>query len=284
MKFTALKLPPNCLEYLEKIDSLQEVYDSIKFETVFEPIQIRHIENGKMNVQVTSYLDLKAWQKEIAYSSIVKMRTTENSIYSSLSNDDFYTFAILLRHHMENAGLLALLVDTLMESFQKKDFNILNKFISKTWFGNSFYNKPMFRDSDEAFGTIETVSISAMINALDNFLESLNIGGKKPKDKSFANNYTWLCQFAHPNATSSSFFTETNKTKTGTYINFKWNGNFIAEEGYFRLLSMLVSNMIVGYANFFIFLSFEFSEGMTITQNQKLAIYAYDNILTRFKQ
>ena len=282
MKFASLKLPTNCTEYLEKIDSLQEIYDSIEFETIFEPIQIRHIENGRMSVQVTTHHDLLAWQKEIAYSSIIKMRTTESSIYASLERYDFYVCAILLRHHMENSGLLALTVKILMESFEKRDFDILIKFISKTWFGSSFYNKPMFRDSDEAFGRIETISISAMINALDSFLESLN-NKQNIEQKSFANNYTWLCQFAHPNATSSSFFTKTNKTSNGTIIDFEWDGNFVGEEGYFRLLNMLVSNMIIGLANYYIFLSFHFSEGMIVTQDKNMAIYAYDKILTRFK-
>lgn len=282
MKFTSLKLPSNCTDYLERVDSLQEIYDTIEFETIFEPIQIRHIENGKMSVQITSHQDLTAWQKEIAYSSIIRMRTTENSIYASLDRYDFYAFAILLRHHMENAGLLALTVNILMESFDKRNFDILNKFISKTWFGSSFYNKPMFRDSDEAFCRIETVSVSAMINALDSFLETLN-KEQKPEQKSFANNYTWLCQFAHPNVTSASFYTTINKTRNGSIIDFEWEGNFVGDEGYYRLLNMLVSNMIIGLANYFIFLSFQFSEGMTVTQDKKLAIYAYENILTRFK-
>ncbi|GEM_PF-3831453 len=282
MKFKSLKLPSNCTEYLEKIDSLQEIYNSIEFESIFEPKQIRLIENGRMSVQITSHQDLIAWQKEIAYSSVIRMRTTESSIYVSLDRLDFYAFAILLRHHMENAGLLALTVQTLMESFDKRDFSILNKYISKTWFGSSFYNKPMFRDSDEAFMRIETVSVSAMINALDSFLETLN---KEPelKQKSFANNYTWLYQFAHPNVTAASFFTIINKIRNGTIIDFEWDGNFIGEEGYYRLLDMLLINIMVGLANYFIFLSFHFSEGMNVTQDKELAIFAYDKILTRFK-
>ena len=282
MKFKSLKLPSNCTDYLEKIDSLQEIYDSIEFESVFEPKQIRLSENGKISVQITGHQDLTAWQKEIAYSSVIRMRTTESSIYTSLDRLDFYAFAILLRHHMENAGLLALTVQTLMDSFDKRNFDILNKYISKTWFGSSFYNKPMFRDSDEAFMRIETVSISAMINALDSFLETSN---KEPKLKqmSFANNYTWLCQFAHPSVTSASFFTIINKTKNGTIIDFEWDSNFIGEEGYYRLLNMLMNNIIIGLANYFIFLSFRFSEGMIVNQDKELATFAYDKILTRFK-
>jgi hypothetical protein len=282
MKFKSLNLPSNCTEYLEKIDSLQEIYESIKFESVFEPKQIRLTENGRMQVQIISHQDLIAWQKEIAYSSVIRMRTTENSIYASLDRLDFYAFAILLRHHMENAGLLALTVQILMDSFNKRNFEILNKYITKTWFGSSFYNKPLFRDSGEAFMRIETVSISAMINALDSFLESSN---KEPSLKlnSFANNYTWLCQFAHPNVTSASFFTIINKTQNGTIIDFEWDGNFVVEEGYYRLLNILMNNIIIGLTNYYIFLSFHFSEGMTVTQDKELALFAYDKILSRFK-
>lgn len=282
MNYTSLDLPKNCIDYAKRIDSIQELYELIKFETIFEPVQLRIQENGKMNVKITSYHDLNAWQKEIAYSSIIKMRTVEKTIYSSVKNKNIYSLAILLRHHMENAGLLALAVEVLLDSFDKANFEILNKFISKTWFGNSFYNKPLFRDSDEAFLATETVTISKMINALDNFLSNLSLNNDEVNKKAFNKNYTFLCQIAHPNAVSSCFFTKTKKVKNGNYVTFDWDGDYYEEEGLFKFLNILYFNMVFGLSNYYIFLSYRFMENMSVIQDQDIAMYAYHEILNRF--
>jgi len=236
-----------------------------------------------MNVKITSYHDLNAWQKEIAYSSIIKMRTVEKSIFSSVKNNDIYSLAILLRHHMENAGLLALAVEVLLDSFDKENFEILNKFISKTWFGSSFYNKPLFRNSEEAFLATETVTISAMINALDKFLSNLGYNNDEVNRNIFNKNYTLLCQIAHPNALSSSFFTKTKKVKNGHYVTFNWDGDYYEEEDLFRFLNILYFNMVFGLSNYYIFLSYHFEEDMSVIQDQDTVMYAYNEILNRFK-
>lgn len=283
MKYESLNLPKNCDFYSKRIDSIQEVYKSIKFETLFEPTQLRIQEKGKkMNVEITNHLDLIAWQKEIAYSSVVKMHTVEESIYNSIKNKDLYSMAILLRHHMENAGLLALAVEILIESLDKENFEVLNRFISKTWFGSSFYNKPLFRDSEQAFLSIETVTISAMINALDKFLTTISSDQNEEPQNIFNNNYTLLCQIAHPNSASSCFFTKTKKVKNGTNVTFTWNGNYQEDEGLYRFMNMLYYNMTFGLANYYIFMSHQFTEDMEVIQNMEMVDYAYHQILNRF--
>jgi hypothetical protein len=283
MKYESLNLPKNCDFYSKRIDSIREVYKSIKFETLFEPTQLRIQEKGKkMNVEITNHLDLIAWQKEIAYSSVVKMHTVENSIYNSIKNKDLYSMAILLRHHMENAGLLALAVEILIESLDKENFEVLNRFISKTWFGSAFYNKPLFRDSEQAFLSIETVTISAMVNALDKFLATISCDQNEEPQNIFNNNYTLLCQIAHPNSASSCFFTKTKKVKNGTNVTFTWNGNYQEDEGLYRFMNMLYYNMTFGLANYYIFMSHQFTEDMEVIQNMEMVDYAYHQILNRF--
>ncbi len=284
MKFSDLKLPKNCKDLSMKTDSLRQIYDSIKFEELFEPVQMREIIKGKMNVVITNHLDLIAWQKEIAYSGIIKMRKTENSILQLLKNNDLYSVFILLRHHMENAGLLTLSVDILLESLNNDDFEKLNKYISKTWFGNSFFNKPMFRESDEAFGAIETITVSAMIKSMDNFINNVSKTSKeKISDNPFSKNYSWLSQFAHPNSASSCFFTTTSQTNNGTDLVFNWDGNFVEDVGIEKILNMLFFNISVGLANYFLLNSYKFQEDMTVTQDNEIAMRAYFEILNRFE-
>lgn len=283
MTFSKLKLPQNCDDLVEWIDSLRDVYDSIKFEKLFEPTQIREIIYDKMNVKITSHLDLIAWQKEIACSGIIKMRKTEDSILNSLKNNDLYAVFILLRHHMENAGLLTLSVDVLLNSLDNDDFEKLNKYISKTWFGNSFFNKPMFRKSDDAFGTIETITVSAMIKSMDkfinNFLEKEKIDERNP----FSRNYSWLSQFAHPNSASSCFFTTTFEAKEGTDLIFNWDGDFNINDWGLPIFNILFFNITVGLANYFLLNSFIFSQDMSVTQDDNIAMKAYYEILNRFE-
>lgn len=236
-----------------------------------------------MNVEITNHLDLIAWQKEIAYSGIIKMRKTENSIFHLLKNNDLYPVFILLRHHMENAGLLALSVEILMESLENDDFEKLNKYISKTWFGNSFFNKPMFRNSDEAFGTIETVTVTATIKSLDKFINSVVKSKNGEIDNNpFSKNYSWLSQFAHPNSASSCFFATTSEAKNGIDLIFNWEGNFVEDVGIEKILNMLFFNISTGLANYFLLISYKFMDDMTVIQDEDIAMKAYFEVLNRF--
>jgi len=98
----------------------------------------------------------------------------------------------------------------------------------------------------------------------------------------FNNNYTLLCQIAHPNSASSCFFTKTKKVKNGTNVTFTWNGNYQEDEGLYRFMNMLYYNMTFGLANYYIFMSHQFTEDMEVIQNMEMVDYAYHQILNRF--
>jgi len=284
MKFALLNLPEICIDFAEKIDSYQDVYDSINLESIYEPIQLRQIIKNKMSVVITSHEDLIAWQKEIAFSCVVKMRKVEESIYFLLKERDLYSIAILLRHHMELAGLMTLSVDVLSDSLKSDDFDKLTQFITKTWFGSSFYNNPKFRDSEFAFGTTETVTVSAMIKSLDKFIDNFRQFNKiEFPENVFTKNYSWLCQIAHPNSASSAFFTNSENATNGFNVTFKWTGDFDENKSILAFLNALYFNLAIGLTNFYLMLSYSFHEDMSITQDENIAMKGYYEILNRFK-
>jgi len=285
MNFSALDLPENSIDYSRRIDMFREIYDSIQFESIYEPVQLREIIKGKMSVVIANHEDLIAWQKEIGYSCIVKMKNVEDSICTLFKNKDLYSVAILLRHHLEQAGLLTLSVEVIMDSLKNDDFDKLNQFISKTWYGNSFYNNPKFRDTDEAYGTIETVTISAMISSLDKFIDKFRNTSKIDFPQNvFSKKYAWLCQIAHPNSASSCFYTKTTEAINGTNIQFRWTGDYAEDVSVLSFLNCLYFSLAIGLANYFLFSSFKFSENMTVTQDEEIAKIAYYSIIKRFNE
>ncbi|MCX6239756.1 MAG: hypothetical protein NTY07_19795 [Bacteroidia bacterium] len=283
MKFSTLDISKNSLKYAKMIDSYREIYDSIVFDEILEPLQLLMSEKDKMTVKITNHLDLIAWQKEIAYSCIVKLRKTEESILSLFQNKDLYSISILVRHHMELCGLLSLSVEVLMDSLQNNDFDKLERYVSKTWFGSSFYNNLKFRDSIEAFFTTETVTISAMIKSLDKWIEYFqkNSDSDFPVNM-FSKNYSWLCQIAHPNSASSAFFANAKEVDRGHIVKFNWTGDFAEKKGAELVLSILYFNLTVGLTNYYLLMSYQFSEDMEITQDEKIATLGYHNVLNRF--
>ena len=285
MKFTTLELNEDCRDYARRIDKFRDIYDSIQLECIFEPFQLQEIVKGKMSVVIVNHEDLIAWQKEISYSCIVKMRNIEDSIFTLLKKNDLYSTAILLRHHLELAGLLSLSVEVLMDSLKNENFDKLNQFISKTWFGNSFYNNPKFRNSEEAFGAIETVTISAMISSLDKFIEKFRSTSKIDFPQNiFSKKYAWLCQIAHPNSASSCFFTKSTVVLNGTNVQFGWEGDFGDEIGILTFLNCLYFSLAIGLANFFLLSSYKFAEDMTVTQDKNIANIAFYSIISKFNE
>lgn len=280
MKFCDLTLPPNSTKFAQQIDELREIYEGITLQKYFEPHQQLFFHKAKASLPNLSGHDLTAWQQSICYSGLVKMKLLEDSILTLLKNSDFFSALILLRQHMEQTGMLALAVDKLQGSIRDKKYEEFNDFITKTWFGSSFYNNPKFRDTEFAMFRTETIKISQMIGALDKYMS-----GEKAKELNyvFQRNYAWLCQFVHPNSSSSSMFVDNVEEENGTTIQFKWQQHLHNDLYFPRVLSNLKYSQIAGLSCFFILQSFSFNEDMTFTQNEENISFAYHEILDKYK-
>lgn len=282
MKFSQLEyLDDESKVYAEQLDSYREIYDEIELQPIFEPLQIREVNRGKMSLIISCVDDLRAWQKEMGYGNIVKMKSLEDSILRLMFNKDLYACTILIRQHMELCGLLALSLDTLRTSLKENNFEALNKFISKTWFGTSFYNNPKLRDTYLADMGIETVTVSAMIKALDKFIEEdRDIQEEK---NLFVHNYAWLCQVVHPSTYSYCFFNDALRVDEGHNIQFRWNPEF----GHLSIpytLRMLGQNLMIGLASYFVFMAYTFLDDWTVIPDEDKINYSFYKILNRFNK
>lgn len=285
MKFSDLKLSEEAKLLANQIDSFRQIYNEIELESYFEPTQIREMVE-EMNLLITCPEDLIAWQKSVGYGCLVKMKHLEQSIINLLSYDDIYSSAILIRHHMELCGLICLSLEMLTQGLKSGNFTKLNKFISKTQFGTSYYNNPKLRDGQFAFGRIETVTISEMIKSMDRFLQQDNSDFPEENRNFHVHNYAFLCQFSHPSTDSSCFFVDTqkidnNKLSFGHKIQFKWNPEF-GGTGALTMLNALKQNIMIGLACYFILDSFIFLSDETIKQDESKVEHAYFKILHRF--
>lgn len=142
-----------------EIDKYRNLYSSIKLIEYYEPAVITLIDDtkktDKMAVIVSEPDDINCWIHGLSQSCVVKMKNLEDSIISLINNGDLYSAAILIRHHMELVGLICLSLEVL----QEQDYEKLQRFISKTFYGAAYYNNPRLRRSEDASGTsMESIS------------------------------------------------------------------------------------------------------------------------------
>jgi hypothetical protein len=232
-----------------EIDKYRNLYSSIKLIEYYEPAVITLIDDtkktDKMAVIVSEPDDINCWIHGLSQSCVVKMKNLEDSIISLINNGDLYSAAILIRHHMELVGLICLSLEVL----QEQDYEKLQRFISKTFYGAAYYNNPRLRRSEDASFRTETPTVSAMIRALDNLLKQNS--DNEFEENVFTHNYAFLCQFSHPCYDTSSFFVNTIKINEGHMIQFRWQPDY-GKTGLFTTLNALKQNLQFGLASFYL--------------------------------
>jgi hypothetical protein len=265
----------------ERINHYRNITTNIKIKEIFEPMQMLVIEGEISKVEITTIEDLLSWQKEISYSFLVKSTHIENQIIKYAETNDFYTAAILLRHHMEQCGFITLAMEKMLEFIKTRSFSIIEDFIAKTLFGSPFVNNKKFKYIPEALSMTKTPNIVSFINALDRFIEQ-NCSGPDNKNK-YSKNYSASNHFAHPSSLSSSFFTKAQEVEGGHKILFsfeQYSGGNIAK---YYILRLLEQNMLIGYSAYYILNSFILNSDGTIEQDEDMIKFAYDNFINVFK-
>lgn len=264
----------------ERIQHYRNISKNIEIDEIFEPSQMLVIEGDNSKVEITTVADLLSWQKEMSYSFLVKSTHIEEQILKYAEVNDFYISAILLRHHMEQCGLITLAMEKLLESVKNGSFTIIQDFIAKTLFGSPFSNNKKFKYSPETFAATKTPKIVSFINALDRFIESNCVG---PNNKNiFSKNYSALNHFAHPSSLSSSFFTRAEEVENGHKIQFSYKQDSGGNIAKYNILRLLEQNILVGYSSYFIINSFIFNLDGTIDQDQETIKFAYNNYINIF--
>mgnify|MGYP001272979047 CR=1 FL=1 len=278
MAFSDLKLTKENWKVAVDIDNLRSFYDRVTLEKYFEPKQVFTIEKLKKTDKMTTLIsdpdDINSWIKGVSYSCIVKTRYIEESILALFRIKDYFSAAILIRQHMELCGLLCLTLQVFKTALDTGEYNELFRFISKTTMGSSYFNNPNLRDGALAFFRTETPTITAMIKAMDHFLEK-NYDIDEEKKNFHVHNYAFLCQFSHPGFDSSTFFVNAEKVEEGTAFEFKWSPRF-GPKALTTLLRVLKQNLQFGLANYFILSSFDVNSNFDITQKYENIEISYE--------
>lgn len=221
-----LEIPELSIEeksVVKEIEELREYYNQIELHKYFEPQMIWQTDNtkktDKMTLLISDTSNINQWIQGVSQGCIVKMRYIEEALISLITLRDLYSSAILIRHHMELSGLICLSLEVLLEDNKDK----LQRFISKTSYGAAFYNNPKLRDSDFALFRTETPTVTAMIGALDNFVQANSYSEEKDIYK---HNYAFLCQFSHPSQDSSALFVDAIEENEGHVMQFRWVPDF----------------------------------------------------------
>jgi len=253
----------------KEIDDYRNFYNLIELVEYFEPVLLTEINNtkktDKMSLIISEPGDINCWILGLSQNCIVKMKNLEEAVVTLMNKGDLYSAAILIRHHMELAGLICLALEVLRDGDNEK----LQRFISKTFYGASYYNNPRLRESDDAFFRTETPTVSAMIRALDSFLK-LNSENKLDENLC-AHNYAFFSQFSHPSFDSSSFFVDSRKLEQGHTIQFRWKPNY-GQTGVYSTLTALKQNLQIGLASYFIFTAYHFTHEKVYCNEDNIAI------------
>jgi hypothetical protein len=150
---------------------------------------------------------------------------------------------VLLRSHVEAAGLACLAERTLSKSAHDGDLEPLQVLISKTLFGTALHRTA--KKDEELQDLInqsaqETITIAAAIDALEQFVGPESTGV-------FRRNYAILCDFAHPNIRGVAGFSRVlEESDEGWTIQYSY-AEKVEEPHVSMVLDLFYSSVGLGY-------------------------------------
>jgi hypothetical protein len=181
---------------LTDILNMRDYVLAIPFETFYEPVSITEgFGNRRKLVNFTPEI-INAWVKHVCCSSKVRMLHLEEAALSELSHARLLSSMVLIRSHLEAAGLACLCNDEIRKWLETSDPAIIQELIPPTFLGTSMFRAKK-KDTTVAamlyLSEQDKVPSSRIISALDKFFSS---GDSTGVAHSF---YGFLCEFTHPN-------------------------------------------------------------------------------------
>lgn len=212
MKFveaaTALaNLFPKQARLINRVRKLGMRARAVERQVILEPVSLQDLSEEKPKLFGLKPADYNAWRLHIAESTAVRMQDLEDSVASELLAERLTSSLILLRAHMEVAGLAAYGANRLWDAAEQPDgWEKLAPVIQKIYFGSSLFIQS--RNTPEVqriigMGEVYPTSPTDYIKALDRFA----VPGKTP-GKRFQLTYGLLSESAHPAMRGSKPFTE----------------------------------------------------------------------------
>lgn len=174
---------------LTRVGMIREWVSQRPIEPLFEPCSA--VDLGAGALIMMSPETVEGWAKHIAYACRGRMRALEHAILLLLSQGCVVAPMMIVRGHLETAGLAAYSDETLRSG----EWDQIARLIPKTLFGNSLVRTAR---KDPAAADLlnlteqEPVEVGKLIAAMDRLSE----GGVS---RFFQRSYALFSNFAHPN-------------------------------------------------------------------------------------
>ncbi len=215
---------PKQARLINRVRKLGERARSVERHVILEPVSLQDLTEEKPKLFGLTPADYNAWRLHAAESSAVRMQDLEDGIASELVAERLTSSLILLRAHMEVAGLAAYAANRLWDAAEQPDgWQKLAPAIQKVYFGSSmFIQSRGIPDIRKVIGMGEVYPVGPTdyIKAMDRFAAP----GKSP-GKRFQATYGLLSESAHPAMRGSKPFSEVL-----AHRQFAWLIRYHAEE------------------------------------------------------
>jgi len=169
---------------------------TIPFDTFFEPVSIiEGLGKKRKLINLTPEM-VNAWVKHVCYSSKVRMVNLEEASLSELSQARLIPAMVLIRSHLESAGLACLCQEELRKWIKTNDSKSIRELIPATFLGTSLFRAKKKDESLEDMLFLsehDKVPSSRLVSALDNFFTTSDPTGRAHSL------YGFLCEYTHPN-------------------------------------------------------------------------------------
>ena len=209
----------------------------------FEPKSVILSERGKPRLVSLSAADLNSWRRHVADGSLVRLHGLETAALSQIVADRRTAAMVLIRAHMEIAGLAAYCHEKLFDAGRDGALDRLADVVHQVYFGSSMriQTKKTPELADYLFEEVYPIRPTDFIRSMDRFAS-----GGDPAYTRHLLVYGLLSDFAHP-VTRLAFFEILRESPEGWTLRYKLEDPLDAEA--FKIaVELLLGNMRVGYA------------------------------------
>lgn len=215
-------------------------------QVFFEPKSMFDMTDDKPVLTGVTAADVNAWRHHVADSSLVKMQALEDAVLTELLAEHLTASIILVRAHMEVAGLATYCCEQLFNAARKEDWQSLLKAMHQTNFGTSMRIQADGRprvDQMISETEIRPLRPGDLIKAMDRFANHEKINDR------FQPVYGLLSEMAHPVMRGNRLFRDVlEETRDGWRIRYRPEQG-LDMRGARMALEALLANMRIGYAN-----------------------------------
>lgn len=243
------RLYPRAGETLSTCGKIRQAADPEVVCEFFEPTALIQAEGrrGARRLVMPDPVSILSWKNHISCGTRVRLTELELAIVALLGGGHTLAGMVLLRSHLEAAGMATLCLNTLTECMREGDVEPLEELIARTLFGSALFAPAKHDETVQdflSFAQGSPVTSKALIEALEDFVSSTGGAGDW-----FRRTYSVLCEYAHPNLGGTSEYRSTvEDLDDGWTIRYTPTPRRI-EDSVLMCLQILEACMRVGWAS-----------------------------------